>query len=588
MKKEELKRLIVTKPNSLRAKAYRQMCEYFNSNLDENRKLVFNNDFSVDLTTTEFNVRLHVDDIFEAFTGYRMTGKMPINDEDFTQFIEECKALFFDISKVFQCFKESSIVMFDVKGEFPQNDFTGFTHLCVNIWVFYSSTTINPQNVNECRFDEIKVNNVRMNPEQPVTFTEGEDYVVTGIVRDVSNGAYVDLGLPSGTKWATCNIGASTPQEAGSYFAWGETEVREGPYDPESYKLTGADTLHGSQVYKALNGFDGLKELDLDHDAAYIVRGSHWRTPSDEQVLELIANTTAEYDDSGMTLTSNINGKSIYLPFKDIPGGPELMYMTRSFLKMENESLNVLNISVISLYIDYSKLMISHGLRCWGLPIRPVYVDNPVCVEYEGEWVENFADFHLPSGTLWSRSKLNSSGYFAWAETTERLVQTDESFGWDNYYYYDGENLKDNYYNENKEEYTEGNPGYNITVTNNLIHLRDSDDPARSSNVKTSMPTVDQWKELAEHTTIEYDGSLLFIYNEFDNIKINVKKGVFYDELSNGMFWTNELAMGDSDFNAVSISFDNNGHISIESDSRCSGLNVLPVARKYFDNDENE
>lgn len=102
------------------------------------------------------------------------------------------------------------------------------------------------------------------------------------------------------------------------------------------------------------------------------------------------------------------------------------------------------------------------------------------------------------------------------------------------------------------------------------------------------MPTVDQWKELVDHTTIEYDGRSLRIYNEFDNIRISVKQGVFYDELSNGMFWTNELAMGEADFNAVSISFDNNGHISIESDSRCSGLNVLPVARKYFDNDENE
>lgn len=194
MEKEELKRLIVTKPNSLRAKAYRQMCEYFNSNLDENRKLVFNNDFSVDLTTTEFNVRLHVDDIFEPFTGYRMTGKMPINDEIFTNFMNECKPLFYDICRKFKEFQDYSIVVFDVKGEFPQNDFLGFVHLCENIWWFPFNMTIeDPQNVNECRFDEIKVNNVRMNPEQPITFMSGEDYTVTGIVQDVSNGAYVDL-----------------------------------------------------------------------------------------------------------------------------------------------------------------------------------------------------------------------------------------------------------------------------------------------------------------------------------------------------------------------------------------------------------
>lgn len=184
MTKEELKRLIVTKPNSLRAKAYIQICEHFNSIIDENRKLVFNNDFSVDITTTEFNVRLHLNDIFETFTGYRITGKMMLDNDDFQKFMINCTNLFIDICKTFIYFQESSIVMFDVKGDFPENDFE-FIHLCGNIWRFNNSITIDPQHVNECRFDEIKVNNVRMNPEQPVTFTFGEDYTVTGIVQSV-------------------------------------------------------------------------------------------------------------------------------------------------------------------------------------------------------------------------------------------------------------------------------------------------------------------------------------------------------------------------------------------------------------------
>lgn len=490
-------------------------------------------------------------------------------------------------------FKELSIVVFDVKGDFPANSFSGLNYVCGNIWYFTESITIDPQNVNECRFDEIRVNNVRMNPEQPVTFIFGEDYTVTGIVQSLPSVPYVDLGLPSGTKWATCNIGASTPQDNGYYFAWGETEEREYPYDPETYELAGEDTLHGSRIFKALNGYDGLKELDIDHDAAYITRGSHWRTPSEKQVGELLANTTPDYGESGVTLVSNINGESIFLPYAGSKQGDTVvdsnMYMTRSFLKVADDVWNILNVSTFD--IDGQEPSVGHGLRGHGLPIRPVYVDNPDCVEYNGQWIEEFADFHLPSGTLWSRNMLNSDPYyFAWGETQQRLVENDESFGWENYHYWDdneGE-LTDNYYNENKEEYTEGNPGYNITVTNNLIHLRDSDDPARRFNVKTSMPTLDQWKELAEHTSIEYEGSLLHIYNEFDDIRIDVKIGIFYDEASNGMFWTNELAMGESDFNAVSICFDNNGHMTIESDSRCSGLGVLPVARKYFYNDENE
>mgnify|MGYP003563429955 CR=1 FL=1 len=102
---------------------------------------------------------------------------------------------------------------------------------------------------------------------------------------------YVDLGLPSGTKWARCNIGA----DKGS-----------------------------NSTFTKYNETDGKTVLDLEDDAAYVNMGGRWHMPSKEQIKELITNTEstweANYNGSGASgklLTSNINGNKMakkYLP----------------------------------------------------------------------------------------------------------------------------------------------------------------------------------------------------------------------------------------------------------------------------------
>ena len=133
---------------------------------------------------------------------------------------------------------------------------------------------------------------------------------------------YVDLGLPSGTLWATCNIGATKPEEYGDYFAWGETKPKS-IYDWTTYKFVNGDfdklTKYCNESDWGNNGFtDNLTSLESGDDAATANWGSDWCMPTKEQWKELLENTTAEWTMQngvkGRLFTSKKNGKSLFLP----------------------------------------------------------------------------------------------------------------------------------------------------------------------------------------------------------------------------------------------------------------------------------
>lgn len=142
---------------------------------------------------------------------------------------------------------------------------------------------------------------------------------------------YVDLGLPSGTLWAKCNVGAETETDYGLYFAWGETQGYTAEqigtdknffwsdYKYGAYDIT--DTLdYGLTKY---NITDGKTVLDLEDDAARANMGGEWRMPTKEEFLELAdtAYVTHEritnYNNSGVTgflFTSVSNGNTLFIP----------------------------------------------------------------------------------------------------------------------------------------------------------------------------------------------------------------------------------------------------------------------------------
>ena len=129
---------------------------------------------------------------------------------------------------------------------------------------------------------------------------------------------YVDLGLPSGTLWAKCNVGAKTETEYGDYFAWGETKPKN-EYSWENYKFGDENNL------TKYNDEDKLTELELKDDAANVNMGSAWCIPTKEQFEELFKldkKFIKNYNDTnvpGMLFTSE-NGNTLFLPAGNLHG----------------------------------------------------------------------------------------------------------------------------------------------------------------------------------------------------------------------------------------------------------------------------
>ena len=128
-------------------------------------------------------------------------------------------------------------------------------------------------------------------------------------IHHIENGhEYVDLGLPSGTLWATCNVGANKPWEYGDYFAWGETITKEF-YEWDNYKY-GTGEYDGDYMTK-YNIPDSRTTLDLTDDAAYANCGNKWRIPTCENIDEL-------RNECYWVWTENYNGSNVkgYIVYK--------------------------------------------------------------------------------------------------------------------------------------------------------------------------------------------------------------------------------------------------------------------------------
>ena len=132
---------------------------------------------------------------------------------------------------------------------------------------------------------------------------------------------YVDLGLPSGLLWATCNIGANAPENYGDYFAWGETQPKD-YYDWSTYQYcNGNDNTITKYCYDYNYGYNGytdtLTALLPEDDAATANWGGGWRMPTYEEWEELYNNTTCTWTTqngvNGRLFTSS-NGNSLFLP----------------------------------------------------------------------------------------------------------------------------------------------------------------------------------------------------------------------------------------------------------------------------------
>lgn len=215
-------------------------------------------------------------------------------------------------------------------------------------------------------------------------FMLGQHTTVTTIGKtypDLIDHEYVDLGLPSGTLWATCNIGANSPEGYGDYFAWGETEPKD-YYDWSTYKW-----CNGS--YKTLNkycksylygykGFvDNKTELDLEDDAAYVNWGLSWRMPTTDQLQELIENSVWRWTQrNGVNgqLVTGPNGKSLFLPAAGCLNDSSLNDVDSCGYYWTSTISNGASFGGTRLRFDSEYVDGASGQRSYGFPVRPVRV----------------------------------------------------------------------------------------------------------------------------------------------------------------------------------------------------------------------
>ena len=153
------------------------------------------------------------------------------------------------------------------------------------------------------------------------TYTFTVDAARTLVANFDLDHTYVDLGLPSGTLWATCNLGANLPEEYGDYFAWGETQPKDNfSWTNYQYCMGSFNTLtkYCNNPDIGYNGFtDDLTTLEPSDDAATANWGDDWRMPTDEEWQELYQNTTVTWTTrngvNGRLFTAS-NGNSLFLP----------------------------------------------------------------------------------------------------------------------------------------------------------------------------------------------------------------------------------------------------------------------------------
>ena len=206
------------------------------------------------------------------------------------------------------------------------------------------------------------------------------------LVANFALPTYVDLGLPSGTLWASCNLGANTPDGYGDYFAWGETEPKS-YYDCDNYRY-----CHGCEVdddmnyismtkycpdsYYGYNGFtDDLTILLPDDDAATVNMGEGWRIPTYEEWEELMNNTshsfyTTSNEVNGLLLTAT-NGAKLFLPATGFISnmlccaGSRGAYLTKS---LDNDA----PYNAWELLFSSEGAMMTSGLRFLGQSVKAV------------------------------------------------------------------------------------------------------------------------------------------------------------------------------------------------------------------------
>ena len=213
-----------------------------------------------------------------------------------------------------------------------------------------------------------------------ITVTQDESYTAVFVEKTMIDGhEYVDLGLPSGLKWATCNVGADSPDEYGDYFAWGETEIKSTFVGWESYKF------YGTSGFTKYNSSDNKVVLDSGDDAATANWGGNWRMPTRTEFEELLENCTWTYyvAQNGVKGKKVVgpNGNYIFLPAGGYESGGENepgyfgCYYTSSLAVIDNYYGCAYTLVFYPSFNDVS-VTADNFYRRYASSVRPVWVEK--------------------------------------------------------------------------------------------------------------------------------------------------------------------------------------------------------------------
>ena len=293
---------------------------------------------------------------------------------------------------------------------------------------------------------------------------------------------YVDLGLPSGLLWATCNVGADSPEDYGDYFAWGETTPKDTYYWSNyqySYINNTTLTKYCNNASYGYNGFtDNLTTLLPEDDAATTNWGDGWRMPTEEEWEELLNNTTNTWTtQNGVNgwLFTAANGNSVFLPAAGYRDASDLILdgYNGAYWSSSLYTDNPGHASVLE--FDPNNIVNQHYFRHFGHSVRPVR--SP-------QTEHAYVDLGLPSGTKWATCNVGADSpedygdYFAWGETTPK-----DTYNWSTYQYGDGDTFT------------------KYTGSDGLTTLLPEDDAATANwGSGWRMPTYEEWQELYWNT----------------------------------------------------------------------------------------
>lgn len=365
------------------------------------------------------------------------------------------------------------------------------------------------------------------------------DYVVTEVDsvtfnKMMHNGhEYVDLGLPSGTLWATCNVGANKPEDYGDYFAWGETQPKD-YYNWSTYKYCNgsATTLTKYCTNSDFGTIDNKTVLEAADDAARANWGGSWRMPTDAELTELCEQCTWTWTTQngvyGYKVTSkksDYTNKSIFLPAAGYRNVSSLYYAGSDGYYWSSSLLTDYpsNARFVGFYSDYVRR--SPNGRYYGYSVRPVCTQNSMLqremyiwqnggkttfvvadvdsvtftkdeeitppttgTENGYEWVDLGLSVKWATCNVGATKPEEYGDYFAWGE-----VEPKEYYDWNNYKWCNGSESTLTKYNNNSS---------NNGIVDNKTQLELSDDAAHANwGSDWRMPTKEEQDELLEKCT---------------------------------------------------------------------------------------